>query len=62
MKIYEYFLMDTASVLEAFEKRVMTLDPPSNWQAKEKHDKLRLIQDPEYKRLGCSVDIDLAAK
>ncbi len=54
--------MDTASVLEAFEKRVMTLDPPSNWQAKEEHDKLRLIQDPEYKRLGCSVDIDLAAK
>ena len=60
--VYEFFMMDTAAVLGKFEKRVMSLDPPSIWQAEDGHEGLRLIQDTEFKRLGCTVDIDLAVK
>ena len=58
VKIPELFLPDISQVTKQLEKRIRMNPPmpPSNVPG----GVLKIIQDPEYRRLGSSVDLDLA--
>lgn len=63
VKIYEFFMLDVANVLDEFEKKILSSDPPSE---EANHglslEDIVLIQDPEFCRLKCSIDFDVALK
>lgn len=60
MKVYEYFLLDTADVLENFERKIISSEPPHGTAPRGSADDLKIIQDPEYRRLKSTIDYDLA--
>ena len=58
IKIEELFLIDVEKVLDQFEARVGEgVDDMSNPDGE-----IKIIQDPEYRRFGSTIDLDLAIK
>ena len=61
MKLYEYFMLDMADILERFEKEVLCTEPPGMEHTVTcTRGQLQLIQDPDLRRLKSSIDFDLA--
>ena len=62
VKLYEFFMMDTAEVIDLFEKKILISNPPTTCEPSGAVSDLVLVQDPEYRRLKSAVDLDLAEK
>ena len=58
INLVEFFTVDVEKVLSEFESKLEQGVDVSQVVDGE----LKIIQDPEYRRLGCTVDLDLAIK
>lgn len=61
IKIHELFICD-ANKLGAEFLDLARRNPPRTAKPGDVNEELKLIQDQEFKRLGCSVDMELALK
>ena len=58
LDIHEFFSVDVDCVVAQFRTKI-SKEPPSTSKVEEP---LEIIQDPQYRRLQSTVDLDLAAK
>ena len=56
-KLWEYFCVDVDAIVEEFRNTVYRMNGGEH--PKPEGKSLRIIQDPQYRRLGSSVDADL---
>ncbi|XP_053324912.1 glycogen debranching enzyme [Spea bombifrons] len=58
LKLWEFYQVNVAKAVEQFRKQLTGGGQKKGTRSDPKH--LVIIQDPEYKRMGCSVDMDAA--
>lgn len=61
IKIHELFICDTNKLVREFLS-LTRQSTPRTAKPNDVQDELKLIQDPEFKRLGSTVDMELALK
>jgi len=62
VNLHEFFMADSAEVIEAFEKKVMSSVEPQMANGGDANEGLALIPDPQWRRFKATVDLDLALK
>ncbi|XP_032801915.2 glycogen debranching enzyme [Petromyzon marinus] len=61
IKLWEFFQVDYTTALEAFGKKI-SADKGMKADGEHSVEELKIIQDPAFRRLGCTVDLNLALK
>ncbi|XP_074640295.1 glycogen debranching enzyme-like [Tubulanus polymorphus] len=62
IKIYEFAMAHVANVTAEFRKLAKVKGCPPDDNLYSSPIQLKVIQDPQYKRLGCTIDMELALK
>ncbi|XP_017867030.1 PREDICTED: glycogen debranching enzyme isoform X1 [Drosophila arizonae] len=60
VNIHELYQCDVMKYVTEFMAQVRTREPPKNVANKSRFQEIQLIQDPAYRRLGSTINIELA--
>lgn len=60
VKIHELYQCNIDKYVNLFTEEIRNRPPPKTQHAHDVHKQLKLIQDPEYKRLGSTICLELA--
>ncbi|XP_070066606.1 glycogen debranching enzyme isoform X2 [Drosophila virilis] len=60
VNIHELYQCDVMKYVNEFMSQVRTREPPKNVAKESRFQEIQLIQDPAYRRLGSTIDFELA--
>lgn len=60
VNIHEFYQCNVMKYMEDFMNQSRNREPPTNVAKAERFPEIKLIADPQYKRLGATIDLELA--
>ncbi|XP_037040350.1 glycogen debranching enzyme isoform X3 [Bradysia coprophila] len=60
VRLWEFYQVDVEKYFQKFYEKMQNSSPPTAHTRQASPTEITLLQDPEYRRLGCTIDFDAA--